>query len=287
MKWILRATCLALALSACAPVLCAQQPEDDTAAQAELELKAHQQLQARQDLDAGMAAFQSGNYAQAIDHFKNAIYLDESLATDAKLQIALAYARQYKPGAQDPDNLRMAQQAIAQYREILEQDPRNLESLRGISSLYTQMGNFAEARDSYLQLLEYTPDDPQPYYLVGMIDWTMAYADTERRKSAVGLKVDDPLERPEDQKLCGEISDANQMRVQEGLKMLRQANERRPDYEETFAYFALLYRREADIACNDKAARASSLKLSAEWADKALAAQKKKESPGKGAGPPR
>jgi tetratricopeptide (TPR) repeat protein len=287
MRWIFSGICLMAALSACLTASQAQQPEemvtpqDPAASQAELELKTRQHVQARQDLDAGLAAFHQGNYAKAIDYFKNAIYLDESLATMARVQIAQAYAKQFKPGSRDPENLRMASQAIAQYREVLDQDPRNLESLKGIATLYTQTGDYEGTRGAYQALMEYTSDDPEPYYLTGVLDWTLAYADTQLRKSAAGLKVDDPLQRPEDQKLCGEIGEANTERVQEGLKMLQLANEHRPDYEETFAYFALLYQREADLACGDAEGRARSLKLMAEWADKALAVKNKKDGSGK------
>jgi hypothetical protein len=282
-RWSLPGICLLVALSA---PLSAQQPDDlvtpqdPAASQAELELKAEQHVQARKDLDSGLAAFQRGDYARAIDFFKNASYLDESLATTAKVQIAMAYAKQYKPGSQDPENLRMAQQAIAQYGEVIDQDPRNLESLKAVAVLNMQIGDFDGARRAYQALIEYSSDDPEPYYLTGVLDWTLAYTDTQRRKAAAGLKVDDPL-RPEDEKLCGEISEANAGRVQEGLQMLQSANERRPDYEDTFPYFALLYQREADLACGDAEARARSLKLMAEWADKDLAAKKKKETPGK------
>lgn len=286
MRWILLGIGLA-ALTACLPASRAQQPEeivtpqDPAASQAELELKAQQHVQARQDLDSGMTAFQEGRYAKAIDYFKNAMYLDESLATMARVQIAMAYAKQYRPELRDPENLRMANQAIAQYREVLDQDPRNLESLKGIATLYTQTGDYEGARGAYQALIEYTSDDPEPYYLTAVVDWTVAYADTQQRKSAAGLNVNDPLLRPEDQKLCGEISEANSERVAEGLTMLQMANERRPDYEETFTYFALLYQREADLACGDAAARARSLKLMTEWTDKALAAKNKKEGTGK------
>src|SRR5258708_23786421 len=140
MRWILSGICL-LALTACLPASQAQQPEemvtpqDLAASQAELELKTRQHVQARQDLDAGLAAFHQGRYEKAIDYFKNAIYLDENLATMARRQIALAYAKQYKPDPRDQKNLRIAPQAAAQYRETVDQDPRNLANLTVLATL--------------------------------------------------------------------------------------------------------------------------------------------------------
>jgi len=279
----IRVTLLGLAVLAGSPQVFGQDPESNPLP-AELELQQQQMMKARQEEEAGMAALQAGHYPQAIEHFKNALYLDESL-TSLKIQIAIAYEKQYVPGVESDQNLGMAQQAITTYQEVLQQDPRSLESLRGIGRVYTQTGSFAEAMETYKRLIEIASDDPEPYFHVGMIDWTLAYADTEQRKSMAGLKVDDFMDGPENEILCGVVVEANQGRVQEGLRMLQAAIERRPDYAEAFAYMALLYRREADLTCDDKSARARNLKLSEEWADRALAVRKKKKD--EGAAPPK
>ena len=276
-RFSIRATLLGLVILICCPQLFGQDPDDEAAQRSDLELKAQQRVQAREALDAGMTAFQSRNYQQAIEHFKNAVFLDDTL-TAAKVQMALVYTQLYVPGNQSADNLRMVHQAIQEYQEVLQQDSRSLESLKGVGKLYMQTGDFGAAIETYKRLIEITSDDPEPYYLVGVIDWTLAYGDTERRKSAAGFKVDDYMESPEVQKLCNDLNEVNQARVQEGLRMLQAAIERRPDYDDAFAYMALLYRREADLACNDLQARTKSLKLSEEWADRALASRKKKEA---------
>jgi tetratricopeptide (TPR) repeat protein len=271
----IRVTFLGLVVLAGCGQLFAQEPENSPPQPTEADLKQQQMLQARQAEDAGMEALQAGHYQQAIEHFKNALFLDEGLF-EVKVKIAVAYEKQYVPGNESDDNLRMAQQAITAYKEVLQQDSRSLESLKGIGRLYTQTGSLGDAIETYKQLIEIASDDPEPYFHVGMIDWTLAYADTEQRKSMAGLQADDFMDGPENEILCGVVVEANQARVQEGLKMLQAAIERRRDYPEAFGYMALLYRREADLACDDRGTRAAKLKLSEEWADRALAARKTK-----------
>lgn len=281
MRPVIHSTLLLLAFLACAGPLRAQEPDEDAAQQAEFEQKAQRQLEAREALDAGITELQAGKYQHAIAYFKNAVFLDENL-TAARVQMAMAYARQYRPGDNSDDNLRMAREAISQFKAALQQDPRNLESLKGVARLYTETGDLDPAVEYYKQLIEISSDDPEPYYFVGMIDWTMVYADTGQRKAAAGLKVDDPYDGAENERLCKVIAEANGVRVQEGLEMLQAAIKRRPQYYDAFAYLALMYRRAADLSCGDAAARSRNLKLSEEWADRALASrQTQTESGGK------
>ena len=41
----------------------------------------------------------------------------------------------------------MAEQAIDQYKEVLQRDPKNINSVKGIAYLYFQMKKFDEAKD--------------------------------------------------------------------------------------------------------------------------------------------
>ena len=82
-----------------------------------------------------MQAYKSAKYEEAIDHFQKAVSLDPGLI-NARLYLATAYAQQYIPGADTEDNNRMAQQAIDQYKAVLERDPKNVNSVKGIAYLY-------------------------------------------------------------------------------------------------------------------------------------------------------
>jgi tetratricopeptide (TPR) repeat protein len=233
-------------------------------------------LKARDQLNKGVKAYRSANYEQAIEHFKTAVFLDSDLKV-AKLYLATAYAQQYVPGVEDPANLRMAQQAIDEYKNVLENDPKSVNSLKGIAFLYMQMKDFEKARDYYKKAIEVDPNDPEIYYSVGVIDWSQAYKDAADLKAANGMKVDDELKGKGSQKWCDQLKAKDGNAVDEGMKMLQTAIDKRQDYDDAMAYMNLLYRRKAnDMSCDDAQARADYVKTANEWSEKAMAARKKK-----------
>ena len=79
-------------------------------------------LRARDQLNKGVQAYKNAKYEDAIEHFKNAVELDPSLVT-ARLYLATAYAQQYIPGADSPDNNRYAEQAIDAFKQVLALNP--------------------------------------------------------------------------------------------------------------------------------------------------------------------
>jgi tetratricopeptide (TPR) repeat protein len=230
---------------------------------------------AKKQLDQGVQAYKKGDYEGAIAHFQAAVLLDPASKT-ARLYLATAYVSQYVPGVDTPENLHNAQQAIEQYKALLAQDPQNGTGLKGLGSLYAQMGELDEARDYYKKSVAADPNDPETYYSVGVIDWTAVYKDTADRKAKEGLMEEAEMTGQRDQKLCGEIKAADEARVDEGLSMLQKAMEKRQDYDDAMTYTNLLYMRKADMACSDRKARAEYRMMSEEWSDKAMAARKKK-----------
>jgi tetratricopeptide (TPR) repeat protein len=232
-------------------------------------------LKARDQLNQGVKAYRNNNYEQAIEHFKNAVFLDQDLKV-AKLYLATAYTQQFVPGVDTPEMNRIGQQAIDEYKSVLESDPQNINSLKGVASLYLMMKKFDGSREYYKKAIAADPNDPEAYYSVGVIDWTAAYKDTADRKAKVNLRVDDELKNKSDQRVCEDIKANNEARVDEGLQMLQTAMAKREDYDDAMVYMNLLYLRKADMACNDPQAKAQDRKLSEDFSDKAMAARKKK-----------
>jgi tetratricopeptide (TPR) repeat protein len=233
-------------------------------------------LRARDQLNKGVQAYKGANYEQAIEHFKNAVNLDNELKV-AKMYLATAYAQQYVPGVDTPENLRNAQQAIEEYKNVVQGDPQNVTSLKGIAFLYMQQKKFEEARDYYKKAIDADPNDPETYYSVGVIDWSQAYKDAAEVKSKESLKVEDELKGKGSQKVCDQLKAKNGQIVDEGMKMLQTAIDKRQDYDDAMAYMNLLYRRKAnDMTCEDAQARADYVKTANDWSDKAMAARKKK-----------
>src|SRR2546430_3298807 len=105
-------------------------------------------LKARDLLNKGVAAFKNGQYDAAVEDFKQAKDLDPTLL-NARLYLATAYATEYIPGAPSDDNVRVGQQAVMEFQDVLSVDPSNLSALDGIGSILYNMAG--------------TPFDPEKY----------------------------------------------------------------------------------------------------------------------------
>ena len=233
-------------------------------------------LQARDQLNKGVQAYKNAKYEEAIDHFQKAVSLDPNLL-NARLYLATAFAQQYIPGADTPDNNQVANQAIDQFKKVLEMNPgrdQQSTSLKGIASLYFNMKKMEDAKDYHRKVVALDPNDPEAYYSIGVIDWTQAYQNAAEAKSKEGMKVDDDITK--DKKLCPALKQQNEQIVQDGIDNLNKALQLRTDYDDAMAYMNLLYRRKADLECGDADARAADLKSADEWVDKTMATKKAK-----------
>lgn len=247
-------------------------------------------LKARDDLNKGVAAYRDGKYDQAIEFFKDAKDNDPTL-TNAQLYLATAYATQYIPGAPSDENIRMGEAAVKQFQDVLQNDPNDISAIDGIGSILFNMAGtpysrdkFDESKSYHMKHIALRPEDPEPYYWVGVIDWTLAYrANLEARGAwrlahpGKPLKDDDPM--PADVR-DQYIKDYGPM-IDEGITDLKKALELRPDYDDAMAYLNLLLRRKADEATTPDE-RASLLKQADDYVEKAKEIkQKKMETPAK------
>lgn len=234
-------------------------------------------LRARDQLNKGVQAYKGAKYEEAIDKFQNAVSLDPTLL-NARLYLATAYAQQYIPGADTPDNNKMGDQAIEQYKEVLNRDPKNINSIKGIAYLYLQMKKFEDAKTYYRKALEADPNDPEPYYSVGVIDWTQSYQPRMEERAKLGLKPEESLSAKDknQKKVCEDLKNKNAAIIQDGIDNLNKALGIRPDYDDAMAYMNLMYREKADVECDDLPARAADLKTADEWVDKTMATKKAK-----------
>ena len=236
-------------------------------------------LRARDQLNKGVAAYKNARYEQAIDHFKEAVALDGTLK-NAKLYLATAYAQQYIPGVDSPENLQNANAAIDQYKAVLQQDPRNVNSIKGIAYLYLQMKKFEDAKSYYRKAIDLDPNDPEAYYSIGVIDWTQSYQPRMEERSKIGLRPDEPLK---DKKVCAKLRADGEQIIQDGIDNLNKALQLRQDYDDAMAYMNLLYREKADRECDQPDERTADLKTADEWVDKTMAAKKAKAAKQSGA----
>ncbi len=233
-------------------------------------------LKARDQLNKGIQSYKSANYESAINHFQEAVRLDADLKV-AKLYLATAYAQQYVPGVDSPENASNAKMAIDEYNNVLKNDPQNLNSIKGIGYLYMNMKKWEDARTYYKKAIAMDPNDADLYYSIGFIDWSQSYKDAAEIKAAAGMQVETELKGKGSQKICDQIKARDGEAIEEGMKMLQTAIDKRSDNDAAMAYLNLLYRRKAnDITCDDAQARADYVKAANDWIDKAMSARKKK-----------
>jgi tetratricopeptide (TPR) repeat protein len=247
-------------------------------------------LRARDNLNKGVTAYRDGKFDQSIEFFKQAKDLDPTLM-NARLYLATAYATQYIPGAPSDENIRMGQEAIKEFKDVLTADPNNISAIDGIGSiLYNMAGTpynrsgFEESKTYHVKHVSLKPEDPEPYYWIGVIDWTVAYrSNLEMRgqwrikNQGKALKDEDPM--PADVREAYTKEDGQL--IDEGIQNLHKAIDLRPDYDDAMAYLNLLLRRKADEATSADE-RASLLKQADSWIDKAKEIkQKKMEAPAK------
>jgi tetratricopeptide (TPR) repeat protein len=238
-------------------------------------------LRARDQLNKGVTAYKNAKYEEAIDHFQQSVALDPTLI-NAKMYLATAFAQQYIPGVEDKDNLKMADQAIEQYKRVLDM-PRaardqKVNSAKGIAYLYLNMKKFDDAKKYYRMAADMDPNDPEPYYSVGVIDWTACYQPRMEERAKLGLKPDENLnpKNKDQKKVCGELKDKNWPSITEGIDSLNKAIQLRPDYDDAMAYLNLMYREKADVECDDLSARQEDLKTADHWVDQTLLTKKAK-----------
>ena len=245
-------------------------------------------LRARDQLNKGVSAYKNAHYEEAINHFQQAVELDPSLL-NARMYLATAYAQQYIPAVDSPDNVRMAQQAIEQYQKVLDSNPareQKVNSAKGIAYLYLNMKKFDEAKKYYRMASDVDPNDPEPYYSVGVIDWTASYQPRMEERAKLGMKPEESLnpKNKDQKKVCEELKQKNMPSISEGIDSLNKAIQLRSDYDDAMAYMNLMYREKADVECDDLSARAEDLKTADSWVDKTLATKKAKaeKQPGQG-----
>jgi tetratricopeptide (TPR) repeat protein len=245
-------------------------------------------LRARDQLNKGVSAYKNAHYEEAINHFQQAVELDPSLL-NARMYLATAYAQQYIPAVDSPDNVRMAQQAIEQYQKVLDSNPareQKVNSAKGIAYLYLNMKKFDDAKKYYRMASHVDPNDAEPYYSVGVIDWTASYQPRMEERAKLGMKPEENLnaKNKDQKKVCQELKQKNMPAISEGIDTLNKAIQLRQDYDDAMAYMNLMYREKADVECDDPAARAEDLKTADSWVDKTLATKKAKaeKQPGQG-----
>ncbi len=227
-------------------------------------------LKARDQLNKGVQAYRNAAFQIAIEHFKDAVQLDPSLI-NARLYLATAYAQQYAPGGESPENIKIGQQAIDAFEDVLKLDPKNTTALASIGQIYYNMKDFNKAKDFQRQRIQIEPNNPEPYYWIGVIDWAEAFQADGKIRKDLNLMMPDKNGnlKPLPEKDRAQLETQNSQLVSDGIDALNKALELRPNDSNSMAYLNLLYRQKADIE-KSPAARAADLKTADSWQQKAM-----------------
>jgi len=233
-------------------------------------------LKARDQLNKGVAAYKNAKYEQAIGHFQNAVNLDPSLPM-ARLYLATAYAQQVVPDLTTPDNLKNANLAIQGFQEVLDKDPKDISSLKGIAGLYFQIDQFDKAKEWQQKVLAVDPQDAEAAYTIGVIDWGVAHKNQVQALTSAGMQDagDGNPKMPKD--ACKKLADQNASLVNEGMQYLQKALDIRPNYDDAMSYMNLMYRQKANIECGNEQARKEDVDQALDWSHKSMGTRKANE----------
>jgi tetratricopeptide (TPR) repeat protein len=216
--------------------------------------------QARQALNLGVQAYKNGEYEEAERYFAQAKQLDPKFL-NARLYLATTYASQYIPAAPSEENIRLGQSAVEEFRGVLSIDAQSISAIDGIGSILFQMAGTPFSRDLYEESrtfhqkhIQLRPNDPEPYYWIGVIDWVLSFrANGEFRRrfnqDAHGeeLRDTDSLPPGVREQYASEYGDI----IDKGIENAKHAIELKPDYDDAMAYLNLLYRRKADTVASE------------------------------------
>ena len=241
-------------------------------------------LEARDNLNKGVQAFKGAKYGDAVEFFKKAIDLDPTYPT-ARLYLATSYMSQYIPGADSPENNAFADQAAANFKTILETDPKNTSALKSLASLAFQRTNgmtamadkmkqLDVAADWYKKLAEVDPNEKEAFYSLGVVAWSKFYPAWMEARTKLGMKPETPGPI-KDKKVKAELQDKYNEVISMGIKNLERALGIDKEYDDAMAYLNLLYRERADIADNE-AGYTKDTEMADQWIGKALETRKVK-----------
>jgi tetratricopeptide (TPR) repeat protein len=213
-------------------------------------------ISAKKDLKEGTDLYEAKKYDDAIKKFTSAVHKDPTLHV-AYIDLGLSYMALYVPGSTHPKDMAYVEEsikafkkyqqlhpddpkvneylitmylnadrkedAIKYFEEQLAKDNTNTAFMQKLAFLYAQTGKFDEALKWYQRRASVEPNNPEAYYIIGVICWEKSYrfADVtpEQRERLVSV----------------------------GLDALQKAIRINPNYADAYLYMNLLYREKAKL----------------------------------------
>jgi TonB family protein len=226
-------------------------------------------------LDLGTVAFRSAHFAEAAQHFQDAVNADPN-DVKAHLYLATAFEMQYVPGLDSSENRQFADHATAEFQKVLSLDPKNVMALASMASLAWNQNRFDDSRDWNLKVLAVNPQNKEAYYTLGVIAWREWLPVDRQARIDSGQAAESP----------GPISNSR-MRLElkakwlpildAGIRNEEEALRIDPNYDDAMAYLNLLIRYRADLLDTPEE-YTSETQRADEWITRATEAKKAKSS---------
>ena len=216
------------------------------------------------------AAYDRGDYQEAIGQFENAVKLEPK---NIKAKLFLAYALlQQKDVLKNPGGPAVSL-ARRQYLDVLALDPKNKAALQGMMLILVNSKEVEEGHALALKAIAADASDATTYYTAGFLDWELIYPDYMAARKAAGMKPADPGNIP-DAALRANLRLQHGPQIEEGFRMLQIALQLDPGYSDAMAYMNLLYRIQAGIADTPEQA-AEYVGQANNWVAQAIAAKRR------------
>lgn len=264
-------------------------------------------LKSRDQMNQGVQAYRNAHYAEAANHFKDAVQLDPS-NQNARLYLATSYMTQWVPGAQSADNKKNLEMAQQTFQQVLDKDPNNSLALASMASMSFNVASakpndqekaaaMEDTRKWNERRIQADPKDSEAYYYLGVIDYSqsnpairdarlkdrqelMKEAAKKRGKQAAAAQaaltqtgeVDTPIK---DEKTRAELKEKYGKTINDGIADLHKTLDLDAENEDAMMYLNLLLRSKAALEDTPEAAKADIAEAN-KWNDKSLATKRMK-----------
>src|SRR5229473_2144302 len=230
-----------------------------------------EKLKARDNLKRGVQSYTNARYPEAVAYFQKAVELDPTWKI-THTYLATAYMSQYIPGAESPENVRMAENAYNEFQTVLKLDPKDELATASIAALYFNQKKLAEAAEWNKKLIAINPQNKDAYYTLGVIAWTQWLVPDREARNKLGMKPEDPgpLKKKD---IRDELRDKYRPMLDEGVANMQKALDIDKEYDEAMAYMNLLIRYRADLDDTQEEYK-KDIDLADSYIQKALATKK-------------
>jgi tetratricopeptide (TPR) repeat protein len=243
-------------------------------------------LRARMEIRDANDAYEKEDYPKALPRYETARRIDPSFP-DLDRMIGYCYIGLYQPDNKDPENEKLADNAITELQKYLRKRPNDrvardalintylnanrtsqaieyfrvwltghpadLEAVKSIATLYAKEGNFNESLNWYEKITLLDQKNPESYYIFGVVCYEKVAknppADVNERKAI----------------------------IEKGKAALQTAIGLKTDYFEAMAYLNLLFRQQALVE-TDPAKQQDLIKQADEIRNKAVEIIKAKKA---------